>query len=373
MTFPSTLSTFNRPSPTDRLNSPSHSALHNTVSSAVGQIEAVIGLTTTSLIGTLMYDVHSPDSNGGGHVQTANKGGTGQTNYNKGDVLVGQSSSILTKLGVGVDGQALIADSTQAVGIKWGTATPLNIQSFLSSGTWTKSSALSLLSPVFVRLWGGGGSGAGGNAAGTTEDGGGGGGGYAEGWFSASMLGSTEQVNIGLGGASVTGGSNGNVGGNTVFGAQSILTAYGGGRGADGATNAAGGGGGGSFGVGGDAVTTTPGAAGSPGYPFASPGGETQVVASIAYYGAGGGGDGAAGGRCIYGGAGGGGARASTAGAGGVSAMGGNGGAGGRFAHATAGSQPGGGGGGATGSVAGGATPRSGKGGDGMAIIYSFT
>lgn len=118
--YPSILNTFNRPTATDRLNSPSHSALHNTVSSAVGQIESFIGKEgASSTVGTLLYDVRSPDSNGGGHVQTANKGGTGQTTYTKGDLLVATSASVLSKLTVGADTYIPQADSSQASGIKW--------------------------------------------------------------------------------------------------------------------------------------------------------------------------------------------------------------------------------------------------------------
>lgn len=121
--FPSVLNTFNRPTPTDRLNSPSHSALHNTVSSALGQVQAVIGTNTgvsASAVGTLMYDVRSPDSNGGGHVQTAVKGGTGQTTFTKGDLLVATGPSVISKLAVSsVVNDVLIADPNQAAGMKW--------------------------------------------------------------------------------------------------------------------------------------------------------------------------------------------------------------------------------------------------------------
>ena len=122
MPFPSTLSTFDRPATTDRLNNPSHSALHNTVSSAIGQIEQVIGLSTTSVVGSLFYDIRSPDSNGGGHVQSAVKGGTGQTTFTKGDTFVATGASTISKLAVGLDGQAFVADSSVAAGVKWGTA-----------------------------------------------------------------------------------------------------------------------------------------------------------------------------------------------------------------------------------------------------------
>lgn len=140
MAYPSTYTSFNRPTSTDRLNSPSHSALHNTVSSAVGQIEQTIGLSTSSLVGTLYYDIRSPDSNGGGHVQTANKGGTGQTSYTKGDVLVASSASVLTKLSVGTDGQIIKANSSVATGITWANNETNKVAisaSVISSGTST--------------------------------------------------------------------------------------------------------------------------------------------------------------------------------------------------------------------------------------------
>lgn len=123
MPFPSTFSSFNRPTASDKLNSPSHSALHNTVSSALGQVEEVIGLSTSSAIGSLMYDIRSPDSSGGGHVQTANKGGTGQTSFTKGDILVAQGSSVLGKVAIGSDTQILEADSTTASGVRWAQKT----------------------------------------------------------------------------------------------------------------------------------------------------------------------------------------------------------------------------------------------------------
>lgn len=120
MAFPSTLSTFNRPATTDRLNNPSHSALHNTVSSALGQVEAGIGVDgANSVLGTIIGDMRSPGSGGGGHVQTANLGGTGQTSYNKGDILVASSSSVLTKLAVGTDGYILATNPSVATGINW--------------------------------------------------------------------------------------------------------------------------------------------------------------------------------------------------------------------------------------------------------------
>lgn len=148
--FPSILNTFNRPTPTDRLNSPSHSALHNTVSSALGQVEAFIGrVGDSSTLGTLVYDVRSPDSGGGGHVQSANKGGTGQTSYTKGDLLVATSSSVISKLAAGIDGQVLFANSSTASGVQWsngvGTAEsliPINASGNNTTGTGTFTTSI---------------------------------------------------------------------------------------------------------------------------------------------------------------------------------------------------------------------------------------
>lgn len=134
--YPSIITTFNYPTPSDRLNSPSHSALENLQSSTIAQIQTVLG-TQDSVAGTLFYDVKSPESDGGGHVQTANKGGTGHTTYTKGVLLVASSASVLTKLGVGENNQVPIADSSASTGIRWGVApgtkiaTSASVRSFL--------------------------------------------------------------------------------------------------------------------------------------------------------------------------------------------------------------------------------------------------
>ena len=109
--FPSTLSTISDPTATNRLNSPSHSSIETAQNDAVKKLETFVG-TLSSAQGTLMYDVRAAASDGGGHVQAANKGGTGQTAYTKGDILVAQSSSVLSKLAVGANNQLLVADNT---------------------------------------------------------------------------------------------------------------------------------------------------------------------------------------------------------------------------------------------------------------------
>ena len=243
-----------------------------------------------------------------------------------------------------------------------------------------------------VRIWAGGGSGARG-ADGTVAGSGGGGGAYIEKIFDYADLSDPVAVTIGAGGAAVSAGStDGNVGGNTTFGAY--LTAYGGGAGVDDTNMRGGGGGGGAMsagsigagsaggkggdpggGVGGSGSTTALAAGGSG---FGGGGGGCASTAGVTVgggsgYGGGGGGGGtatngnSAGGPSLCGGGGGGGGSVSGAGsAGGTSTFGGTGGAGSTGAvAATAGTQPGGGGGGSE-------NANSGAGGDGKAVIISF-
>lgn len=119
MAWPSVLTSFTNPQPTDRLNNPSHSSVEGAQNTALTELQTFVG-TQSSAVGTLYYDIRSPNSTGGGHVQAANVGGTGQTSYSKGDLLIAQSSSVLSKLSVGTNGNILIADSTQATGVRWG-------------------------------------------------------------------------------------------------------------------------------------------------------------------------------------------------------------------------------------------------------------
>lgn len=128
MAFPSIISTFTNPNPGDKLNNPSHSSIESAQNNELIQIEKVVG-TDSSILGTIIGDLRNPNSPGGGHVQTANKGGTGQTSYTKGDLLVATSSSVIAKFAVGVDGTVPTADSTAQAGISWqGVANATNIQ-----------------------------------------------------------------------------------------------------------------------------------------------------------------------------------------------------------------------------------------------------
>lgn len=153
MPFPSTISSFSYPTATDRLNNPSHSTLENNQSSAIGQIETFIGRDgSASTAGTLLYDIRSPDSDGGGHVQTANKGGTGQTTYTKGDILVAQSSSVLSKLAPGTNGYILKADSGAPVGVRWSPDSKIVVSSssITVTSTMSETSVMSTTIPGSV-------------------------------------------------------------------------------------------------------------------------------------------------------------------------------------------------------------------------------
>ena len=240
-----------------------------------------------------------------------------------------------------------------------------NRQAFTASGTWTKPTGFSANAMAFIQVWGGGGSG--GKAGGTGSSGGGGGGSYSERWILLSLLGATETVTVGAGGASKTTIASGNVGGNSSFGSWN--TAYGGGPGSCPSDVGGSGGGAGPFGAGG---IQTPGAplvlSSTPdgvAFYYIGQGCNTSGspnVAGLSNHGGGGGYTStfAAGGNATNGGGGGGGA---GTGAGGISQNGGNGGASGTIG--TVGAAPAGGGG-------SGGTGNSGAGGRGEVRITVF-
>jgi hypothetical protein len=242
----------------------------------------------------------------------------------------------------------------------------INVQTFSSSGTWTKPSTGN---QVLIQLWAGGGSGGAGSGSG------GGGGAYNWTILPKSSLSATESVVVGLGGAAVSGSNPGNVGGTSSFSTK--VYAYGGGGGN---TNIPGGGGGGCWSagnsagqggelVGGVVATSSP----SPGGASIYGGGGGAVSTSGAvggnsYFGGGGGGgfgNGAkAAGSSIWGGGGGAASSAGSAGVAGTSIFGGAGGLG-ASGTASPGTVPSGGGGGSRSGT-------SGAGADGKAIITTF-
>lgn len=85
---------------------------------------------TSPIIGDLSNATHNHTNAAGGGTLTdaalssavgVAKGGTSFSSYTKGDLLVATGSTTLSKLGVGSDGQVLVADSGQSSGVKWGS------------------------------------------------------------------------------------------------------------------------------------------------------------------------------------------------------------------------------------------------------------
>lgn len=178
-----------------------------------------------------------PDANGTvlttAAAVTVAQGGTGQTSYTDGQLLIGNSTgNTLTKAtltaGTGItvtngSGSITIAASGSS------GAKAADRQVFTASGTWTKPSGFGSKAVALLEAWGGGGGGY--NSGGVLT--GGGGGGYSYKWVLLSALAATVSITVG------SGGDSGVNGGNSIINGH--LTAYGG---AGGSSTEGGGGGG---------------------------------------------------------------------------------------------------------------------------------
>lgn len=326
-----------------------------------GAASADTTLTIPNVTGTVLQS---------GTAVTVAQGGTGATTLTANNVLLGNGTSAVQVVAPGTTGNVLTSNGTT-----WTSTAPtggaINVQTFTSSGTWTKPAGYAAGSRVLVQCWGGGGSG-GKTTNASGASGGGAGGGYNERWLSLSQMGATETATVGAGGTAASAAGNGNVGGTTSLG--TLAYAYGGGGGGGSATASfsLNGSGGGQLSAGATG-STLPGkpffVADGPNGQFQGSGGYGSNLANVsgvgfALYHGGGGAY-----ALVYGiadnsvwGGGGGGASATNT-AGGTSQYAGNGGAGG--ATGTAGTQPAGGGGGST-------PGNSGAGGAGQIIVTVF-
>jgi len=140
---------------------------------------------------------------------------------NKGDLVAAASNDTPAKLPVGADGLHLIADSSQAAGMKWAAGSLIGLQVITAVGTYTPTPGTN---KILVECVGGGGGG-GGIAAtsGNAAAGGGGGGGAFSRKFLASGF-SGVAVSPGAAGAAPAAGNNpGGAGGDSNFGAGLCL------------------------------------------------------------------------------------------------------------------------------------------------------
>ena len=319
-------------------------------------------------------------------------GGTGSATLTANNVLLGNGTSAVQAVAPSTTGNVLTSNGTTWVSSAPAGGSTANLQTFTSSGTWTKPSGVTF---VRVCVWGGGGGGGSGRFTTCASDAaggaGGGGGARASLIFAAACLTSTVTVTIGAGGAggaartSANCGADGSAGGTSMFGTgNGYIKAFGGGGGSLGScdtVNKFGGGGGGTGGTGGTGCCVTNAAGGFPRSKYNGFAIANTCLRSNAI----GGGGGAGGGRpcaCItlfpgnaeFGGGGGGraGRNNGNGGAGAGSLFGGTGGGGGGMATSCGTSRCAGfggtnkycAGGGAAGNVAGSILP-SGSGGGG--------
>lgn len=170
-------------------------------------------------------------------------GGTGQTSFTNGQLLIGNSTgNTLTKATLTAGTNVTITNGSGAITVSSASA-DIQLFSVAGSSTWTKPSGAKTVQVICIGAGGGGGSGRKGAAA-TPRIGGGGGGGGAisTAIFDAADLTSTVSVTVGSGGTggasrstNSTNGANGNNGGNTTFG--TYLYAVGGTGGTGGANS----------------------------------------------------------------------------------------------------------------------------------------
>lgn len=172
-------------------------------------------------------------------------GGTGQSTFTNGQLLIGNTTgNTLTKATLTAGTGISVTNGTGSITItNTAVATSTDVQVFTGNGTWTKPSGAKTVEVIAVGAGGGGGSGSC-TASGASAVGGSGGGGgvVVKKVYNASDLGATVSVTVGAAGTAGTAvgtaasaGVSGGIGGNSLFGTH--ITAYGGGGGSQGVTS----------------------------------------------------------------------------------------------------------------------------------------